>query len=253
MKYFVKLTLVLTFISLLSGCALFGSDNEEFDIPEPQLWEEAKALLDEGNYEIATTKLELLESRYPFGRYSEQAQLELIFAYHKQSKPAEAVAAADRFIRLHPQHENVDYAYYLRGLTHFLQDQSVINRFLPTDMSMRDPGAAKDSFDDFATLLERYPNSQHAPDARKRMIFLRNQLAQYEIHVARYYLRRGAFVAATNRGRYVVENFPQSTSTADALAVMVTGYTELGLTDLAANAQAVLDQNYPNYPGLAAE
>jgi len=253
MKYLVKLTLALTLSSFLSGCALFGGDGLEADIPEAQLWSEAKAFLADNNLELAAKKLEALESRYPFGRFSEQAQLELIYAYHKQSKAEEAIAAADRFIRLHPQHENIDYAYYLRGLTRFLEDQSIVNRFLPTDMSMRDPGAAKDSFDDFAILLERYPASQYAPDARKRMIFLRNQLAQYEIHVARYYLRRGAFVAATNRGRYVLENFSQSTSIADALAVMVLGYTQLGLTDLAANSQTVLQQNYPDYPGLALE
>ena len=249
MKPFVKLTLSLLIALLLSGCSIFGTPEEE-DIPEQQLWEQASQYLKDNNYELAAQKLEQLESRYPFGRYSEQAQLELIWAYHKQSKADEAVAAADRFIRLHPQHENIDYAYYLRGLTHFLEDQSFLNRFLPTDMSMRDPGAARDSFDDFSLLLERYPSSQYAPDARKRMIFLRNQLASYEIHVARYYIRRGAFVAATNRGRYVVENFPQTPAVADALAVMVTGYTELGLKELAANAQSVLDQNYPDHPGL---
>ncbi|MEH6824019.1 MAG: outer membrane protein assembly factor BamD [Motiliproteus sp.] len=253
MKYLVKLMLVLTFTSVLSGCALFSGDNREADIPETVLWEEANQFLTDNNFDLATQKLEALESRYPFGRFSEQAQLELIYAYHKQGKAEEAIAAADRFIRLHPQHENIDYAYYLRGLTRFLEDQSIINRFLPTDMSRRDPGAAKESFEDFAILLDRYPSSQHAPDARKRMIFLRNQLAQYEIHVARYYIKRGALLAATNRGRYVLENFAQSTAVADALAVMVYGYTELGLTDLAANSQSVLEQNYPGYPGLAVE
>ena len=252
MTNFVKLVLVLTFTGILNGCALFGEEKKP-ETPEPQLWEEAKQLLDDNNFELAAQKLEMLESRYPFGRYSEQAQLELIFAYQKQGKADEAISAADRFIRLHPQHENIDYAYYLRGLTRFLADQSMINRFLPTDMSMRDPGAAKESFEDFATLLERYPTSQYAPDARKRMIFLRNQLAQYEIHVARYYLKRGAFVAATNRGRYVLENFAQSTSTADALAVMVEGYNKLGLAELAASSLSVLEQNYPDYPGLVSE
>ncbi|WP_421866878.1 outer membrane protein assembly factor BamD [Motiliproteus sp.] len=252
MKRFVKLTLILSLSALLGACSIFG-DQEEPDIPEPQLWKEASKALTELNYELAIEKLEKLESRYPFGRYSEQAQLELIWAYHKQSKPAEAVAAADRFIRLHPQHENLDYAYYLRGLTRFVEDQSLLNRFLPTDTSQRDPGAARDSFEDFSTLLNRWPTSQYAPDARKRMIFLRNQLANYEIHVARYYIKRGAFVAATNRGRYVIENFPQTQATADALAIMVAGYNELGLTELADNAKSVLDQNFPDYPGLELE
>lgn len=239
---------ILFLFTLIAGCAGVGT---EFDTPsEADLWKSATTAIENQNYPLASEKLEMLESRYPFGRYSEQAQLELIFAYHKQSKGAEAIAAADRFIRLHPQHENIDYAYYLRGLTRFLEDKSIFSRFLPTDESMRDPGAARDSFEDFATLLERYPNSQYAPDARKRMIYLRNQLAAYEIHVARYYLKRGAIVAATNRGRYVVENFSQSPAVADALAVMVKGYTQLGLNDLASSAQAVLDQNYPDHPGL---
>lgn len=252
MKLFVKLTLILSLSALLGACSIFD-EQQEPDIPEPQLWKEANKALNELNYELAIEKLEKLESRYPFGRYSEQAQLELIWAYHKQSKPEEAVVAADRFIRLHPQHENLDYAYYLRGLTRFVEDQSLLNRFLPTDTSQRDPGAARDSFEDFSTLLNRWPNSQYAPDARKRMIHLRNQLARYEIHVARYYIKRGAIVAATNRGRYVIENFPQTQSTADALAIMVDGYTRLGLKELADNAQSVLDQNFPDYPGLELE
>ncbi len=252
MQHLVKLTLIFAFASFLSGCSIFG-DNAGPELSEAELWQSANKAMEENNFELATQKLEMLESRYPFGRYSEQAQLELIFAYHKQSKTDEAVAAADRFIRLHPQHENVDYAYYLRGLTHFLEDQSFLNRYLPTDMSMRDPGSARNSFDDFASLLERYPSSQYAPDARKRMIFLRNQLAAYEVHVARYYLRRGVYVAATNRGRYVIENYPKTQAVADALAVMVMGYKELGLKDLATDSQTVLDENYPNYPGLELE
>lgn len=253
MHHLVKLTLIVTFASFLGGCSIFGGDEDEPEFTEAELWQSASEALSTENYELASQKLEALESQYPFGRYSEQAQLELIFSYNKQNKAGETIAAADRFIRLHPQHENVDYAYYLRGLTHFLEDQGFLNRYLPTDMSMRDPGAARSSFDDFAILIERFPTSQYAPDARKRMLFLRNQLASYEIHVARYYLRRGVYIAATNRGRYVIENYPKTTAVADALAVMVAGYTELGLKDLATDAQAVLDQNYPDYPGLVLE
>lgn len=252
MRHFVKLTLIFAFVSFLSGCSLFG-ENAEPEFSEAELWQGANTALEAENYEQAAQKLEALESRYPFGRYSEQAQLELIFVYHKQSKAAEAVAAADRFIRLHPQHENVDYAYYLRGLTQFLEDQSFLSRYLPTDMSMRDPGSARASFNDFSTLLQRYPSSQYAPDSRKRMVYLRNQLAAYEIHVARYYLRRGAFVAAANRGRYVIENYPKTQSVANALAVMISGYKALGLNDLAADSQTVLDDNFPDYPGLVIE
>ncbi len=234
-------------ISFISGCSLFDIDVKEPDIPEPQLYEEALEALKNETWDVAIDKLENLESRYPFGRYSEQAQLELIFAYYKGARPTQAIAAADRFIRLHPQHDNIDYAYYLRGLTNFDADKSLTDRFLPTDPSQRDPGAARDSFSDFSTLLNRYPTSQYAPDARKRMLYLKNQLARYEIHVARYYINRGAFVAAANRGRYVVENYQETPAVPDALAIMVEAYSELGLQDPAGHARQILSNNFPDY------
>ena len=243
----IKALFLMLLFSLVSACSLFGVDEEDFDIPESQLYEEAIAGLKESEYQVAIEKLEQLESRYPFGRYSEQAQLELIYAYYRMSRAAQAIAAADRFIRLHPQHDNIDYAYYLRGLTNFEADKSLTDRFLPTDPSQRDPGAARDSFADFATLLNRYPNSQYAPDARKRMLFLKNQLATYEIHVARFYIKRGAFVAAANRGRYVVENYQETPAIPEALSIMVLAYSELGLDDPANNAQEVLNSNFPDY------
>jgi outer membrane protein assembly factor BamD len=246
MRIFRSLVLA-ALVGLLSGCSLFGIDKSSFDIPEPQLYAEALTALEDPNYDLAIEKLEQLESRYPFGRFSEQAQLELIFAYYKAGRPEQAKAAADRFIRLHPQHENIDYAYYLRGLTNFDADTNITDRWLPTDSSQRDPGGARDSFNDFSTLTSRYPNSQYAPDARMRMIFLRNQLAAYELHVARYYITRGAFIAAANRGRYVVENYQETPSVPEALAIMVATYDELGMTDLASDARTVLNSNFPDY------
>ncbi len=243
-----KALLLMALISLTSACSLFGFDDEKFfDIPETELFEEAMAAFETNEWGVAIDKLEMLESRYPFGRYSEQAQLELIYAYYKSSKAPEAIASADRFIRLHPQHDNIDYAYYLRGLTNYEADKSLTSRFLPTDPSQRDPGAARDAFSDFSTLLNRYPSSQYAPDARKRMLSLKNQLSAYEIHVARYYIRRGAYIAAANRGRYVVENYQETPSVPDALAVMVLAYTELELHDQASHAQQILNSNFPNY------
>ncbi len=242
----VKWLLLITLIGLNSACSFFQTDEAD-DIPEQELYEQAMKAMEEPNYEVAIQKLEQLEARYPFGRYSEQAQLELIYAYYKRSEPEAAKAAADRFIRLHPQHENLDYAYYLRGLTAFNEEMGLVERYLPTDLSMRDPGAARDSFNDFALLLRRFPNSQYAPDAQARMQYLKNQLATYEIHVARYYLKRSAFLAAANRGRYVVENLQGATAMPDALAVMVVAYRELGLNDLAGNAESVLSANYPDY------
>ena len=229
------------------ACSWFEDLQEYPDVPEQQLYKEAMSAMDNESFDVAIEKLQLLEARYPFGRYSEQAQLELIYAYFKNYEPEAARAAADRFIRLHPNHDNIDYAYYLKGLTAFEQDISWITNYLPVDETQRDPGAALDSFESFATLLKRYPTSQYAPDAQKRMVYLKNRLAAYEVHVGRYYIQREAFVAAANRGRYVIENMQETPAVPDALALMIEAYTLLGQQDLAADSHAVLSSNYPDY------
>jgi len=244
---FLKTLAALVLVSALSACSWWGGDKIAPDVPEQQLYDEALSAMDEDNYSLAVEKLQLLEARYPFGRYSEQAQLELIYAYFKTYEPESASAAADRFIRLHPNHNNIDYAYYMKGLTAFEQDRSFLTRYLPLDETQRDPGAARDSFESFATLVQRYPESVYAPDAQKRMQYLKNRLAAHEIHVASYYMKRQAWVAAANRGRYVVENFQETPAVPDALAVMGEAYTELGLSELAKNAYDVLALNYPDY------
>ncbi|WP_051560026.1 outer membrane protein assembly factor BamD [Marinobacterium jannaschii] len=241
-----KIIAVAALSTLLAACS--SNDRKELtDIPEPELYEQALSALEAENYVLATEKLELLEARYPFGRYSEQAQLELIYAYHKNNESSSARGAADRFIRLHPNHENIDYAYYMMGLTAFEQDRSFFVRFLPLDEHTRDPGAALDAFEAFNTLLRRYPDSQYAPDARQRMVALKNRLAKHEVHVARFYIQRGAYVAAANRGRYVVENYQETPSTPDALAAMVEAYGLLGQNDLAQSSLEVLKSNFPEY------
>lgn len=242
-----KITAVLILSLVMSACSWFEDVAVAPDVPEQQLYQEAIQAMDEENFEVAIEKLQLLESRYPFGRYSEQAQLELIFAYFSNYEPEAARASADRFIRLHPNHANIDYAYYLKGLTAFEQDISWITQYLPVDETKRDPGAALDSFESFSTLVNRYPNSQYAPDAQKRMVYLKNRLAAYEVHVGRYYIQREAFVAAVNRGRYVIENMQETPATPDALAIMVEGYTRLGQQKLAADTLTVLNQNFPGY------
>lgn len=244
----VKHLLLIAILALTAAC----SSNEVVDenLSETELYQQAQADLDSKSYTSAISKLKALESRYPFGRYAEQAQLELIYAYYKNVEPEAAKAAAERFIRLHPQHPSVDYAYYLKGLASFDQDRGLLARFLPLDMTKRDPGAARDSFNEFAQLTSRYPNSRYAPDAKARMIYLRNLLAAYEIHVAHYYLKRQAYVAAANRGRYVVENFQETPSVGDGLAVMVEAYQRLGLDDLAATSLETLKLNYPDHPNL---
>lgn len=239
---------IATLSIAMAGCSWFGGDDkDEPDLPEQQLYEEALEALETKAYARAVEKLQLLEARYPFGRYSEQAQLELIFAYYQNYEPEAARSAANRFIRLHPNHENIDYAYYLKGLTAFEQESTFITRYLPLDENTRDPGAALASFESFATLLERYPSSPYAPDARKRMVHLKNRLATYEVEVARYYLKRGAYVAAANRGRYVVENLQQTPALPDALAAMIEAYDNLQMPELAASSREVLHTNYPSY------
>lgn len=242
-----KISAVLFLAFIMSACSWFEDVAVAPDIPEQQLYQEAIQAMDEENFEVAIEKLQLLESRYPFGRYSEQAQLELIFAYFSNYEPEAARAAADRFIRLHPNHDNIDYAFYLKGLTAFEQDISWITQYLPVDETKRDPGAALDSFESFSTLVNRYPESQYAPDSQKRMVYLKNRLAAYEVHVGRYYIQREAYVAAANRGRYVIENMQETPAVPDALAIMVEAYSRLGQQNLAADTLTVLNQNFPDY------
>ncbi len=241
--------LLACFLVFLAACS---SNDTVDDLPEDKLYRKAQGYLKDDNFDSAVRYLQMLESRYPFGPFAEQAQLELIYAHYRNFDHAEAVAAADRFIRLHPQHPHVDYAYYMKGLSNYTAGTGVLERFLPTDMTQRDPGKALQSFEDFRQLLYRFPNSDYAADARARMIYLRARLARYEVNVANYYFRRKAYMAAANRGRYVVENYPQTEATADALAVMVQAYKLLDLNDLADSSLAVLRDNYPKHPALDA-
>lgn len=245
----MKHLLLVGVLALLAACSSNAPVIDE-SLSESELYRKAQTDLDAENYGSAVETLRALEARYPFGRYAEQAQLELIYAYYQNYEPEAATASADRFIRLHPTHQNVDYAYYIRGLASFTRDQGIIERFLPLDMTRRDPGAARDSFNDFAQLINRFPNSQYAPDARARMVYLRNLLAAYDVHVGHYYLKRGAYLAAANRGRYVVENFQQTPSVGDGLALMVAGYNRLAMQDLADSALETLKLNYPEHPAL---
>jgi outer membrane protein assembly factor BamD len=245
----LKHLLLIAIVGLTAACS---SNKEVVDenLSEVELYQQAQTDLDNHSYTSATAKLKALESRYPFGRYADQAQLELIYANYKNAEPEAAKSAAERFIRLHPQHPNVDYAYYLKGLTSFDQDRGIVARFLPLDMTRRDPGAARDSYNEFAQLTSRYPSSRYAPDAKQRMIYLRNLLAAYEIHVAHYYITRQAYVAAANRGRYVVENFQETPAVGDGLAVMTEAYQHLHLDDLADTSLQTLKYNYPDHPSL---
>lgn len=247
----LKYALVLLLSFALVGCA--GNDElpeVAADTGEQQIYEEAQGYLSSSNYSLAVRTFQLLESRYPFGTYAEQAQLEIIYAHYNSYEREAAVEAADRFIRLHPQHPSVDYAYYMKGLAAYSANNDILARFLPTDESERDTAQAKEAFAEFSQLVSRYPGSPYAADAKARMVHLRNVLARHEILVANYYFRRGAYMAAANRGRYVVENFQRTPAVADGLAVMAQGYILLGLKDLAEDSIAVLALNYPDHPSL---
>lgn len=235
---------------LLIGCA--GNDELEMaeGSGEQQIYRQAQKFLENENFDGAIRTLQLLESRYPFGRYAEQAQLELIYAHYGAYEYEAAIESANRFIRLHPQHPNVDYAYYMKGLASFDMEGTFLAAWVPTDDTKRDVGHVKEAFAEFAQLLARFPDSPYAPDARARMIHLRNMMARHEIHVANYYFRRGAYLAALNRGRYVVEHMQQTPSVADGLAIMAQAYLLLGLDDLAVDAIDILRTNYPDHPNL---
>lgn len=235
-------------LALLTACS--STKKESDTISEVDLYHAAEEQLANEQWESGIKNLQSIEENFPFGTYAEQGQLELIYAYYSSQKPDEAIATANRFIRLHPQHRNVDYAYYMLGLSSFTKDKGVFERVIPTDMTQRDPGAARESLANFTQLLSRFPDSPYAADAKKRMLFLRNLLARYEIHVANYYFKRGAYVAAVSRGRFVLENYPKSPAIPDSLAVMVQGYHLLGMQDRAEEFLAVLRTNYPNFPAL---
>lgn len=248
-----NLPLLLLIAVLLTGCGLFGGrDRDEFAglSTEEQFYRRALDQLNSSNFTGAIATYQALESRFPFGRFAAQAQIEIVYAYYRNGDMEAARAAADRFIRLHPDNENIDYAYYMRGLSSFRDSGGLMNRIVPIDYTKRDPGRAQESFNDFSQLLALYPDSAYAADARARMVYLRNNLAAYEIHVANYYLERRAYIAALRRGQYVVENFQGTPAVADGVAIMVEAYLRLGLNDLADTTLALLKENYPQHASI---
>ncbi|WP_110669109.1 outer membrane protein assembly factor BamD [Salinicola halophilus] len=228
--------------ALLAGCA---SNEPAPDLQEQELYQQAQSSLDAGRYTTAVSQLETLDTRFPFGRYAEQAQLELIYAYYRTENWEQTRAAASRFIRLHPDHPQVDYAYYLRGLGAYQAGRFSLESLELIDISKRDLGASRDAYVDFGELVRRYPDSAYAPDARQRIIYLRNVIARHELQVADFYLRKGAYVAAVQRGRWVIEHYPKSTATRDALATMVEGYLGLNMRDRAQDVLETLIDNDP--------
>lgn len=242
-KRYLLLPLLSIIIITLTACA---SDDEFAESTEEFLYNEAVDSLRNNAFSTAIEYFQQLEALFPFGQYAAQAQIELVYAYYRAGEAESARAAADRFIRLYPDDENIDYAYYMKGLAFYTEDASFFGRFLPTDPSKRDPGNARESFTDFAQLVTRFPNSPYTADARARMIYLRNLLANYEINVAEFYIKRQAFLSALNRARYVVENYQEAPAVPRAMEIMTEMYLRLGLNDLADNSLAILKANYPD-------
>ena len=233
--------------TLFSGCGLLPEQKDEtVGWSANKLYTEAKEALNDGAYDKSIKYFEKLESRYPYGRFAQQAQIDIAYAYWKSNEPASAVAACDRFIKLHPNHPNVDYVYYLRGLVNFNEDLGLLGLISQQDMTERDPKGARESFDAFKELVIRFPDSKYTPDAILRMKYLVNALASLEVHVARYYMKRNAYVAAINRAQYALINYPEAPATEEALYIMVKAYDLMGMDDLRDDVERVMRKNYPN-------
>ncbi|CFR05800.1 MULTISPECIES: outer membrane protein assembly factor BamD [Yersinia] len=238
MKYLVA---AATLSLVLTGC----SSNKDVvpDNPPSELYATAQQKLQDGNFKGAITQLEALDNRYPFGPYSQQVQLDLIYAYYKSADLPLAQASIDRFMRLNPTHPNIDYVLYMRGLTDMALDDSALQGFFGIDRSDRDPQHAKAAFRDFNQLIQSYPNSQYATDAQKRLTFLKNRLAKHELAVAQYYTKRGAYVAVVNRVEQMLRDYPDTQATRDALPLMENAYKQLQLNAEADKVAKIIAAN----------
>lgn len=231
----------------LAGCGLLPDQvDETAGWSANRLYAEAKSALADGAYDKAVKYFEKLEARYPYGRFAQQAQIEIAYAHYKQGEKALALAAIDRFLRLHPNHPHADYMYYLKGLVNFNEDLGLLGHISMQDMSERDPRAAQESFEAFKALVTRYPDSKYSADAVQRMAYLVNALASLEVHVARYYLKRGAYVAAINRAQTALKTYPDAPANEEALFIMIKAYDALGMNDLRDDTERVMRLNFPN-------
>jgi outer membrane protein assembly factor BamD len=249
-----RLLAIVLMLVLVSGCGrLFKKDDPIETMTVEELYEEGKKSLRGNNFSRAERHYQRLIARFPYGPYTEQSMIELAYAQYKGNKPEDAQSAINRFIRTYPAHRHAAYAYYLRALINFERDNVFLDRIGGIDRALRDQSALKESFDAFAELIRRYPDTVYAADARQRMVHLRNQMARREIGVGTYYLRRGAWVAAASRGRHVLETYPQSGHQGDALALMTESYRRLGQDELAKDARRVLELNEPQHPYLSGD
>jgi outer membrane protein assembly factor BamD len=240
--------LVALAVLLVAGCGIFSGQESDETIgwSAQKLYGEAKDSMASKQWEQAIKYFEKLEARFPYGRFAQQAQLEVAYCYWKQDERASAVAAADRFIKLYPNHQHVDYAYYLKGLINFNDDQGLLGFLAAPDMSDRDPKSTREAFDAFREVVTRFPESRYAEDSAARMRYLVNSLASHEVHVARYYMKRTAYIAAVNRAQYAIRHYPQTPAVEEAMFILVKAYDALGMKELRDDADRVMQKNFPN-------
>lgn len=253
MPLIVQYSTMLNFKHTIFACAIcistlwFAScskDTKEVEQPEQVYYELAQSRMRAKNFFSAIEALEMIEARYPFGRYAEQAQSELIYAHYMNGDDEASHSAAERFIRLHPRHPNIDYAYFMRGLASYTRDKTLLVRLFGADLAKRDVSGAKQSFAELTEFLTRFPSSQYSPYAQQRLIFIRNLIAQSELSAAEYYVRRGAYVAAIRRAKYVIENIPNSSENLKALQILKTCYREMEYLQLEKDIDLIIAENF---------
>ncbi len=243
---FIRVLLAAFVAVVIAGCGTTDTYDETTGWSAGKLYSEAKDAQADGAWDKAAKYLEKLEARFPYGRYAQQAQLELGYVYWKGNEPGSALAACDRFIKLHPSHPTVDYVYYLKGLINFNEDLGLTAYISSQDPTERDPKAARESFESFKELVTRFPNSKYTPDATLRMNYLVNAMASLEVHVARYYAKRGAYIAAANRAQQAIKTYPEAPAIEEAMYILVTAYDKMGMPELRDDAERVMKKNFPN-------
>ena len=242
LRNILLLPLFFAFVFSFSSCS---KDEIEIERPEKVYYDQAQRRIKVNNYFGAIESLQRIETQYPFGKFAEQAQIDLVYCYFMNSETEAAHSSAERFIRLHPRHPNIDYAYFMKGLSSYTRDTGLLARLTDTDLSARDVSGAKLAFSELTEFLTRFPESQYAPYAQQRLIYLRNLVASNELAAADYYVTRKAYVAAIRRASYVLENIPNSDQNHRALQILKTSYQELGYEDLMKDTEKLLSLNPP--------
>jgi len=243
-----KIAIILIAVSAILGLSGCASDKDKFkNMSAQEMYDKGQAAAKKKNFRQAIEYYDALEAHYPYGEYTDKAQLALIHAYANGNEEASALATADRFIRMHPRHPHVDFAYYMKGVINYEENYSIAFKILPIDRSLRSSEFAQHAFDDFKTFLEKFPNSKYACDAEKRMIVLREQLADHNLSIAKYYQGQGADLAAANRAGYVVNQFPQTKAAPKALLLMYDSYNAMGMKQEANEAMKTMAKNFPKY------